>query len=154
MAFDPTLFPAIVDALVSEAQTLGVFERVNGHEPKNKPGTHLTAAVWLRTLAPARSSGLASTSAVLVFTVRIYTPATSLPADAIDPAVYDAMARLMASYSGDFTLGGLIRNVDLLGMTGTSLSAQTGYLDIDNHMFRIADITVPMIVNDVFDQAP
>jgi len=154
MAFDPTLFPAILDALVSEAQALGVFDRVNAHEPKNKPGTKMTAAVWLRTVAPVRSSGLSATSGLLTFTVRIYTPATSLPADAIDPKVYDTLAQLLNTYSGDFTLGGVARNVDLLGMAGTPLSAQTGYLEIDGQMFRIADITVPVVVNDLFDQAP
>jgi hypothetical protein len=148
-------YGAIVDGLVSHALTTGQFERVNAHEPKNSPGNGLTAAVSLMSLGPARGqSGLVSTSPLLVCAVRLYTSMTYEPADMIDPNLMQAAQALFEAYSDDFTLDGMVRNVDLLGMTGTPLSARAGYVEQSGKVFRIIDITIPMIINDVFDQAP
>ena len=53
---------------------------------------------------------------------------------------------LVISYIGDFDLGTTARNIDVFGASGVGLQAQPGYISIDNKMFRIADITVPVIV--------
>jgi len=148
-------YTAIVDAIGSAALASGLFERFNGHEPKSSPGNGITGAVWMRSEQPFRSgSGLSSTTVLMTVTVRVYTSMVQEPADAIDPNLDAAVRALMKAYHGDFTLGGLIRNVDLLGMSGTPLSWQSGYLDVAGKINRIADITVPLIVNDVYDQAP
>jgi hypothetical protein len=44
--------------------------------------------------------------------------------------------------------------VDLLGQFGTPLSAQAGYVNQDGRLFRIMTITLPLVVNDVWGQAP
>ncbi len=145
----------LLDALVSHAAASGHFQRVNQHEPKSAPGNGLTAAIWFQTIGPAiGGSGLASTSPRVELRVRIYQNALMQPQDAIDPMVTAATSALMTAYSGDFSLGGLVRQVDLLGAYGTALSAQAGYLDVDGKKYRVVDVTVPLIVNDVFDQAP
>ncbi|MGW0587460.1 hypothetical protein [Streptosporangium sp. NPDC002607] len=152
MSLDAT---TILDGITSHALALGLFERVNSHEPKNAPGNGLTAAVWVDSIAPVPTgSGLASTSARLVFNVRIYTGAEQEPADAIDPNMLAATDALMSAYSGDFTLGGSVRNVDLLGQAGTSLSAQAGYIQHDSKLLRVMTLVVPVIVNDVWEQVP
>lgn len=144
---------AILDALISHAMSLGRFDRVAGHEPMNAPGHGLTAAVWADSITPmAVASGLAATSARVVFNVRIYGSADATPADAVDPGMLGAVDALMAAYSGDFSLGGLVRNVDLLGHGGVGLSAQAGYLQQDSKVFRVMTLVVPMIVNDVWTQ--
>lgn len=144
----------ITDALISHAAATGYFERLNGHEPKNRNavGPGLTASIWLQALAPVKASGLASTSGRLEYTLRIYTPMTAEPQDGIDPAVLAAADAMFAAYSGDFTLGGLVRFVDLLGAHGTPLSAQAGYLDLSGVMYRVFDLTVPLIINDLWNQ--
>lgn len=145
----------IIDAVVSHALASGRFERVNGHEPRNPPGVGATAAVWVDLIEPARlNSGLNQTTARLVLNVRIYTSTLSEPQDAIDPAVIGAVSTLMAAYSGDFTLGGLVRNVDLLGQAGNPMAAQAGYLQQDGRLYRVMTISLPLIVNDVWGQAP
>nr|ALS91094.1 MetaGeneMark_Unknown Function [uncultured bacterium] len=147
-------YQPIVDALVSAAQETGQFETVNGHEPKNAPGNGVTGAVWFRNVAPAaRQSGLDSTTLLLVCTFRCYFSMTAESPDYIDPVLLTAADALLAAYSGEFTLGGLIREVDLLGMNGVPLSAKSGYLDVAGKLFRIIDVTVPMTINDVYDQA-
>lgn len=145
---------AIFAAAESHALATGLFERVNGHEPRSSPGSGLSAAVWFAGLDPvAAVSGLAVTSARLLFTVRIYANALVEPQDGLDPSVIAATDALMIAYSGDFTLGGLIKDVDLLGAHGFALSARPGWLDMGEAKYRTVDITLPMILNDVFPQA-
>jgi hypothetical protein len=143
----------ILSAVVSDVQRSGYFDKVNKHEPKHAPNSGLTAAVWVTALDPiALASGLASTSARLVFTLRMYQSMLLEPQDMIDPRMTKALSNLMRRYHDDFDFEGLIRNIDLLGSFGVSLSAISGYLDIDGKMFRIVDMTIPCIVNDVWPQ--
>lgn len=142
----------IFDAVVSDAQRSNYFDRVNKHEPKRKPGTGLSAAVWVQNIDPVQVSGLASTSARIIFMLRIYSNMLKEPQDMIDPNLMKATSNLIRRYHDDFDFGGAIRNVDLLGAFGVALSAQAGYLEIDSTMYRIMDLRIPCIVNDVWAQ--
>lgn len=144
----------LTDRIVSHAAATGRFESVNRHEPKSSPGSGITASVWFSDLMGVSSSGLASTSALVVFNVRIQQNMLTEPQDDIDPDMLDALDTLIDAYSGDFELGGNVRCVDLLGMTGTRLRAQGGYFEHDRKMFRAILITLPLVVNDVWVQAP
>lgn len=150
MAIDIT---GILDAVVSHAAASGHFETVNGHEPANAPGHGLTAAVWADRVTPVRSSGLASLSVLLVFNVRVYTSAVQEPPDAIDPNLISAVDTLCAAYAGDFTLGGLVREVDLLGQHGQPLDVRAGYIQQDGQLYRVATISLPVVVNDLWTEA-
>lgn len=144
----------LIDRIASKAMALGLFDRVNQHEPKNKPGRGLTCAVWIDRIEPARGrSSLVNTTARVVFNVRVYTNMLQQPQDAIDPNVMDACDKLMAAYTGDFDLGDEGRFIDLLGMTqGHELFAQSGYINIDNMTYRVMTMTVPVIVSDAWAQ--
>ena len=146
----------LVDRIASHAMSLGVFDRVNQHEPKNKPGRGLTCAVWIDRIEPARGrSGLTATDARVVFNVRVYTNMLQTPQDAIDPQVMIATDLLFEAYSGDFQLGDDSRFIDLEGMTqGHPLFGQSGYINIDNMVYRVMTITVPVIVQNAWTQAP
>ena len=146
----------LVDRIASHAMSLGVFDRVNQHEPKNKPGRGLTCAVWIDRIEPARGrSGLTATDARVVFNVRVYTNMLQNPQDAIDPQVMIATDLLFEAYSGDFQLGDDSRFIDLEGMTqGHPLFGQSGYINIDNMVYRVMTITVPVIVQNAWTQAP
>jgi hypothetical protein len=144
----------ILDAVVSHALGSGYFSSVNGHEPLSPPTTGVTCAVWTEMIGPARGgSGLNSTSARLALFVRLYTPLAQLPSDAIDPAMMTALDALMTAYSGDFELGGLVREVDLLGAYGDPLSGRAGYLKTSGTDYRVFTITLPLVVNDLWSQA-
>ncbi|WP_405391058.1 hypothetical protein OG596_26315 [Streptomyces sp. NBC_01102] len=142
----------ITDRVVSHALALGLFETVNEAEPKNAPGTGLTCAVWAERIGFVRSSGLASGSARLVFTVRIYSNINAAPAEAIDPELLNAVDQLFAAYSADFTLGDLVRHVDLLGAYGVPLEAVAGYLLVEGGEYRVMTIVLPLIVNDLWTE--
>lgn len=146
----------IRDAIVAHALTSGRFERVNGHDPDSPPGTGLTVAVWSDYIGPAPSgSGLAATTARVVFMVRIYSSVMQEPQDDIDPNLDAACDALMTAYSADFELGGLVRNVDLLAQTGAAMSAQAGWVTYPNGaLYRTKTITLPVIVNDAWPQSP
>lgn len=144
---------ALVDAIASHALTLGVFDRCQQHEPKSAPGHGLSCAVWAQQIQPVpRVSGLAVTAARVEFCVRLYANMLREPQDGIDPALMGALDLLMAAYSGDFTLGGLVHMVDLLGAYGEPLAARAGYLSQDNRLYRVFDITLPCVVTDCWDQ--
>jgi hypothetical protein len=144
----------ITSALESHALALGIFERVNKHEPKNAPGHGLTAAIWVETIEPVpEESGLASTTGRVPFMIRVYNNALAEPRDDIDPTVLGAVDALFTAYSGDFTLGGLIKDIDLLGRAGVPLSARAGYVTINQTMFRCMDITLPVVINDLWSQS-
>ena len=145
-----------IDAIMAVASShlleLGVFDRVNQHEPKAAPGNGITAAIWVQAVEPVRTSGLQQTSAKLTFNVRLFTSMLAEPQDSIDPQLVKALDALMTVYSGDFDLGGLARNVDLLGAYGVGLGAVAGYITQDNRVYRVYTVTLPLIFNDVWAQ--
>lgn len=158
MSFDDAAVRALFNAVESHLLTLGLFDQVNVHEPKNAPGNSLTCAVWVDFIGPVRESGLASTSATVVFMARVYSNMLQDPADSIDPNMLAAVTTVIGAFSGDFemvdpTTGAhLVREVDLLGSTGRQLSAQAGYVNLSNTLYRIMTITIPMTVNDAWTQ--
>lgn len=150
-----TLAKDLTDALASHALATGYFDAVNKHEPKNAPGRGLTGAVWLDVLRPyPGGSGLNVTTATVVMNVRLYMTMVQEPQDQIDETMLKALGALLSAYGNNFTLNGLIRNVDIAGSTGFSLEADAGYLTVDQTKFRVVTISVPCIVNDVFNQTP
>lgn len=154
MAFDAAAVQALFDAARTHAQTLGLFDRVNTHEPKNAPGRGLSASIWVQAIAPVgRASGTGAVSGRVELHIRVYASMLKEPQDSIDPEILSAISTLMGEYSGAFTLGGTVRNIDLLGMHGTPLSAQAGYLNQDGKFFRVMVLTVPVIINDMWTEA-
>lgn len=144
--------PSLLDELQSLPATLGVFETLTYHEPKSSPGHGVTFAMWVDAIDPVQSSGLASTSVRIAFTVRLYSNMVQEDEDSIDPVMLQAVSDLMNAYSGGFTLGGEAREIDLLGQFGAALSAKAGYLNQNNNLYRVMTLVVPVIVNDAFDQ--
>jgi hypothetical protein len=150
MALD---YAPIRSQLTSHAQGLGIFDQVLGHEPVSPPGSGLTYAIWLGTLAPsAQNSGLSSTSARLAVNGRIYLPADTEPMNDVDLQLINAADLLIGAYTGDFELGGNVRNLDLLGANGVPLQAEFRYLQLGSTTYRTANLNLPMIVNDVWTQ--
>lgn len=144
----------MVAEVTSHAERVGLFGVTRAHEPKSAPMSGLSVAVWADSVraVPARSV-LNATAARLVLNIRIYQSMLSEPQDAIDPAVMSAVDALLTAYCGDFTLGGTVANVDILGAHGQVLEARAGYLQQDGKMFRVMTIALPLIINDAWPQA-
>lgn len=146
---------SILDQVISHAEATGLFDGgVNGHEPKSAPGNGMSCAVWAQRVAPlGLASGLSITTGLLTLNVRIYTSMLQQPYDAIDLAVVAAVDELLTEYSGDFTLSGNVRNVDLLGAFSPGLMAEAGYVNQDGKLMRIMTITLPIVINDLWPQS-
>lgn len=144
---------AILDAVESHAAASGYFDKTRGGEPLGSPGAGLTFAVWVDSILPhPAGSGMRSTTGRIEFAVRLYHPVDSRSPDRIDPAMIAATDALIRAYSGDYTLGGLVKAIDLLGMSGTSLRAQSGYVDYAGAEYRVMTITLPILVDDLWSQ--
>jgi hypothetical protein len=143
---------AVLGKLADYSLRLGIFDKVNRHEPKSAPGNGVNTAIWLDEFETVESSGLSMTSMRLAYQQRIYLPMLSEPQDAIDPAVHAATQKVMNAYSTGFSLEGTARQVDLFGAYGDKLRAKAGYINQDSKLFRAMVITLPLIIDDVFDQ--
>lgn len=153
MAFDQAAVNALFDNVQSAALTLGIFESVNSHEPKSAPGNGITAALWVDTIAPqGRASGLNATSGVVTLDFRIYSSFVQQPADAIDPNILTAVTTLLGLFSGEFTLGGTVWEIDLLGAYGRAMSAQAGYINQDGKIYRVMTVTLPIVIENLWNQ--
>jgi hypothetical protein len=133
----------------------GLFARVNTSEPASAPVDGPHCAVYVRGVGPVPDqSGLASTSGVVFLFARLYLKGDQEPRDMIDPSIVAATDTIMGDLSADFTLGGTVGAVDLLGgLTGTPLSAEAGWIEQDGTRFRTMDITIPVLIHDAWPQA-
>lgn len=154
MAFD---LEATINVIISHATASGWFGQVTAYEPKSAPksgGDKLTAIFWLDEFRPeASASGLQVTSAYMIMRARVMLPMGSAPEQTIDLRLAKASIEYCRRVSDDFTLGGNVRNVDLLAAYGTGLGWRLGYVEQDGVMYRISVIEIPAIVNDVWPQA-
>lgn len=142
---------ALMDTIVSRVMALGVFSVVNKHEAIGNIGTYV-ASLWLNKIDPVRVSGLAMTSVRIEFTLRIYSNAVTQPTDEIDPQMASATVQVVNTLTTGFTLGNAAREIDLLGQVGTPLSGKAGYLNLSGALYRVMDICIPVLVDDVFQQ--
>lgn len=143
------------DVLISHLAASGHFDGgIQTFEPKEPPTGRFHAAVFLTSIFPAEGmSGLASTTYSYVYTIRIFRDMLADPTGIIDPELNTLADKLLDDFNGDFTLGGNIRQIDVLGEAGTPLSAITGHITVAQKAYRTIDFTVPLIINDAASQA-
>jgi hypothetical protein len=143
-------------AVQTHAMTLGLFETVTGHEMVNAPGHGLHYEIWAGPIGPIRGgSGLDITSASVIIQGRIKVATAREPRDQVETDMLYAVDRLISSYTDAFQLGlPGVRNIDVLGAYGPALSAKPGYITQDSNLYRVADIIIPVIVNDCWEQSP
>lgn len=145
---------SILAAMVSHAMGTGYFQQVNEHESRQSAFEGLTCEIWVEQIDPVKTSGLATTSIRVQFQVRLYNGSLSEPYDDLDSALVTALDALMREYMGDFTLDGLVRHVDVFGAYGMGVRARSGYINHDGKEFRVFSVNVPLICDDLWDQAP
>lgn len=146
---------ALFAAAQSAAEKLGIFETVILHEPKAAPQSLPALALWLGPLTPlGAASGLSATSVRISLRGRIYISDLTKPEDAIDAKLLTLASTLLGAYSGGYTLGGQVELIDLLGIYGEAMSSTPAYLRHDDKEFRVQEISLPLIVADLWVQAP
>lgn len=150
-------YVALRDAVMTIAASTGQFLSVGAHEPTNAPtdaNIGFTAHVIYNGTSPILSSGLASSSVRVEWIVRIMINAFADPRDLVDISLAgaaDALVQaIMLNY--DLDVPG-VRCIDVRGMDGEPVRIMPGYLDISGTKFRIADVYVPILINDAWDEA-
>lgn len=142
----------VLQRLTDHAKRTGEFEAVLDYEPISAPAkTGVTVGMWVAGIQPA-SSGLSATSVRLDIMGRLYRNAFAPPQS--DVIILRAFDKLAALLSGDYTLGGTVRQLDLLGAEGAPFVGTAGYDLIDNKIFRMLDFGLSVIINDLWTQAP
>lgn len=140
--------------LLDHAKRSGLFNVARISEPKSKPGQGLTFALWAQNIGAApQGSGLAATAGQLHLSARIYASMVSKDDEAFELAMIDACDAYMARITADYTLGGSCRNIDLLSEMGEPCRWTFGYLNVDGSMYRIADLELYVIFNDLWPQS-
>jgi len=153
--FTEAEFKELFSKLTSHAKSLGIFDRVEFREPINKPIGGIALALWLNDYQPVPAgSGLAATSMVLDVRATVFCPLGTgkRTAAEIEALVLYAVHRYMKVLSSDFELDRMVRNIDLLGQTGNRMHADFGHLPYEDTWYRIGEITLPLIINDVYEQ--
>lgn len=139
-------------------QQTALFDSVQSFELDGNIG-HFVAAVFPASdaLEPVEGlSGINVTSLRVTFIVRLYLAVSQQTPDVIDPKMVNATATIMRKFNGRFTFGETVYAIDLLGESGIKLSARAGYLKVGSPdapaLYRIMDITVPVLLADVWPQ--
>jgi len=139
---------ALFTAIQSYAEELGLFQAVDLHDPWNAPGNRLFCSIMLGQVKPVTSSGLNSVSGQVTLSVRAGSIELQKPLDSINPELLSAVSSLMGAFAGGFTLGGTVRNIDLFGM-----SAAPGWVDFEGKPFRVVEISLGIVINDMFAES-
>jgi hypothetical protein len=143
-------------AVITHAKLSGRYERHQEAEYLTPPGAGLSVAVFggPDAITPVRTSGLGMTSARVELLARIYHPAKTTPVGVVDARLVAAADDLMYRLTGDFTLNSRARAIDVLGAHGEMLRARLGWLPYpeEGGVYRVADITIPIILNDIHEQ--
>lgn len=149
MTFDKAAATALSEAIKSHAMTLGLFERqVITHAPLSTPGNGLSCYIELGPVVPVVSSGLAAVSIEVTYMIHVLSSMNQKPVDKVDADMLGAVSLLMNAYAGAFTLGGLVREVNIFG----GLKADLGYMLFEGKPFRSAEIILPVVVNDAWPE--
>jgi hypothetical protein len=145
--FDAASVAALFSAVTSALKQTALFQKIDVGEPKSPPGTRLYCSVMLGPMRAVPSSGLNSTSGQVTILIRIWSKAEQRPLEKIDPEIASAAALVMGTLSGRYTLGGIARNIDLFQMTATP-----GWIEFENESYRVCELSVPIVINDMFAQ--
>lgn len=144
---------SILDNIASHAMATGHFDAVLGYVSKQSATNGVTAALYIEDIRAIRTSGLASTSVRMEVEMQIYSSTYQTPYEDIDVNLALAVDAMFTALIGDFDLGSEARNIDIFGAWGQPLRVRSGLMNLDGKEFRVFQILMPIVVDDVWTQA-
>ena len=139
---------ASLDAIESVLKRTGYFgSGTQQGEPKSPPAGDLYAAIWMDSVGVS-SLTLNGTVESHVITVRIYRRELQEPGELAEDELSRAVLAVQDLLMADVDLGGAVRNVDVGGQTGQGFGVEFGHIEMSGVKFRVADMRVPLIVDD------
>ena len=143
----PFAIKSTLQAISDYIQKSGYVQKSTIGEPKAPPSEPVSAAVFLDSVAVAALT-LNGTIEVHTVTLRLYMDMLGDPTEDIEFGMAEVVSNISSDLLGEYDLGASIRNVDAAGMHGSPLRATWGYVDVGGKMFRIVDMSIPLIVDD------
>jgi hypothetical protein len=144
----------IMSKLVSIGLESGRFGQVNGFEPNGQPPNGVTMSLISGPLTPIQSGGMTGVCLRWQIDGQVYLPLNYKPTKDIDPKITGAAAGYLEDLCGQFTLGGLVRCVDVFGSDGEALSATPGYLAHGDKTYRVMQLMIPLLINERWTLTP
>ena len=150
-----TLDPdAVIGKLASIAKATGLFAGVKRYEPRGQPPNGLNLSLIAGQMGPIRSSGLNNASLRWEIDGMIYLPLKVDPPDNIDVLLTTAAAGYLQALCAQFTLGGMVRCIDVFGSDGEGLQATPGYLEANDKTYRVERLMIPLLINQKWTLTP
>lgn len=143
---------SILDNIASHALATGHLDAVLGYVSKQSSTNGVTAALYVEDIRAIRTSGLNNTTVRLEIEMQIYSSTYQAPYEDIDVNLALAVDAMFTALIGDFDLGGEARNIDIFGAWGQPLRVRSGLLNLDGKEFRVFQILIPVIVDDLWAQ--
>ena len=147
MAFD---IKNTLHAVETYVQNLGLFSTVQIDEPKQPVGQGLHAAIYMQSVSVIMVYVGGDTRESHVVQLRVYKDMLAEntdPQNNLESELASVVSKLMENLLGDTDLESSIMSIDAGGMDGGGMSATYGYLSLGGVMYRVVDITIPLIVN-------
>ena len=158
MVFDSRMTLKKVEGFLAAS---GYFTSVGIGERKTPPsGDSLSADIWLKSMRVIRLYCNGGTAESHVILIRIYRDLFALPigdteyilAKTVQQVLSDILSAIHSfSYIFPIDWGA---NIDSGGRMGQALRTDWGHVNIGGKMFRVADITLPLCVDDSATMAP
>ena len=152
MAFD---VKATLQAIESYLSASGYFTYVGVGERKAPPsGDGLSVDLWMKSAAVVRLYANGGTGESHVVLVRVYRDLFGLPTEETEFVLAKAVQQILSDLLGEYDLGTTVREIDAGGINGQPVRTDWGHVDIGGKLFRVADITIPLSVDDSATMVP
>ena len=137
-------------AVETYVQNLGLFSSVQIGEPKQATGQGLHVALYMESVSIVMIYVGGETRESHVVQLRVYKDMLAEypdPQNNLESELASVVSKLMSNLLGDTDLESSIMSIDAGGMDGASMTATYGYVSVGGQMYRVVDISIPLIVN-------
>jgi len=147
----------VIGSLATAVKRLGVVDLVkwDGTPTGQTTGGNIVAAVFPTTWAPYPGrSGLNVTSIIATSTIEVVHMAATTPLDGVTARLQTAVSAIIAALNANIDLDLTGTHVDIIGEAPGSngVTANWGWLPLEDGNMRACDITAPIILDDVYPQ--
>ena len=137
-------------AVETYVQNLGLFSSVQIGEPKQALGQGFHAAIFMEAVSIGMIYLGGDTRESHVVQLRIYRDMLAEytdPQNSLEADLASVVSKIMENLLGDTDLESNVMTIDAGGMDGPSMIATYGYIEVGGQMYRVVDISIPLIVN-------
>lgn len=141
---------ATLDVIHGHVAASGRFSSHGIGEPISPPdGDLLHGAVFMRGAGITKIYGDGGTQEVQVVMVRIYRNVLKQPQADGETELAIVAQEIAQDLIQDFSLGANVREIDIAsGQGGEPMTLEWGHVTIDQTIYRVVDIAVPIVVDD------